>query len=120
MARKKRRRPNAGPPVVRTARREAPAASTSVSRPTRARAGRDGRPVPMSFRGIAMRAIVAAVIFFVYVMLVGKAGPGEALPFAAFAFVLMLPLGFIMDRTVLRIRLRRWERAQGAGPGNGR
>lgn len=110
MAPKKRRRPNAGPPVVRNPRKAAEEASAGTpARPAKTRAPQ-GIPQPMSFRAIGIRALVASVIFFVYVMVVGSASPEEAFPFAAFAFVLMLPLGFVMDRAVLRLRLRKWYR----------
>jgi hypothetical protein len=70
-------------------------------------------PQPMSFRGIGIRAIVAAALFFVYVLVVGNADSGQALTLAAFAFLLMLPLGFVMDRAVVRLRMRRWMRTHG-------
>jgi hypothetical protein len=113
VARKKRRRPKAGPPVVRSPRHEANQAQ--VEQPARGGSSGKGMPQPMSLRGVALRALVAALIFFVYVMVVGGAGPEAALPFAALAFVLIVPLGLLMDRAVYRLRMRRWQRDRGAG-----
>lgn len=110
MAPKKRRRPNAGPPVVRPSPKKQDQPKPAATVKGSAVRGRDAMPQPMSFRGLGIRALVASVIFFVYVMAVGKASPTEAFPFAAFAFVLMLPLGFVMDRAVLRLRMRKWQR----------
>lgn len=87
---------------------------TQGEQPARRSSPGKGMPQPMSFRGVALRALVAALIFFVYVMVVGGAGPEAALPFAALAFVLMVPLGLLMDRAVYRLRMRRWQRDRGA------
>lgn len=107
----KRRRPNAGPPAVRNPRYEAKQAMPPEQRA--AAKVPAGMPQPMAWRGIVTRALVAAVIFFVYILLVSDLGPAAAFPVTAIAFVLMVPVGFLMDRAVYRIRLRRWQRQRG-------
>jgi hypothetical protein len=108
----KRRRPNAGPPPVRNARYEAKQAMPPEERAAASKAAA-GMPQPMAWRGIVTRALVAAVIFFVYILLVSDLSAAAAFPVSALAFALMVPVGFLMDRAVYRIRLRRWHRQRG-------
>ncbi|MEW6581145.1 MAG: hypothetical protein AB1416_00075 [Actinomycetota bacterium] len=113
MARRKpRRRPNAGPPPVRNARADARRQAEQPARTGRAAAPAD-MPQPLSLRGVLIRALVAAAIFFVYILIVSDIDPAGALPVTAIAFALMIPVGFLMDRAVYRIRLRRWRSRRG-------
>jgi drug/metabolite transporter (DMT)-like permease len=119
MARAKRRRKNAGPPPVRNPRHEAKLAEPEAAPSRRTASGRTartaatGEPQPLPFRGVIIRALVAALIFFVYILLVSDLSAASAFPITALAFVLMVPVGFLMDRAVYRIRLRRWQRQRG-------
>lgn len=111
MAKRKRRRPSAGPPPARSPKRVAETTTTGAAK-ARTAPRRRGEPVPPNFRGVAIRAILVAVLFFPYLVFVAGETVAGALVISAFAFVLMIPLGMLLDRMRYRTQMRRLERAR--------
>lgn len=74
-----------------------------------------GAPQPLGFRAVVLRAVFAAVVFYAYVVIVTDLDAGQSLTVALLAFLLMIPVGWAMDRVVYRLRLRRWQRRAGNG-----
>ena len=89
------------------------------------RAGRTGRPRtreeakkiarerraerldrPPSLRSSANRAAIAAVVFGILLVALGRP-VGVAIPLAAFMFLLYIPLGYATDKAIYRFRRRR-------------
>jgi hypothetical protein len=130
VAKRKRRRPNAGPPPIKNPRREDGTARAVATRPKKTSAtarggsrggrrqparGRNARPDTTSLRGIITRAAIVAVLFFPYLVYIAMVSAGAALITSVIAFILMIPFGWAFDRLLYRIRLRRWERRQAGG-----
>ncbi|MCU0306678.1 MAG: hypothetical protein MUE51_02725 [Thermoleophilia bacterium] len=69
-----------------------------------------GAPVRPGFRSVLIRAMIASIIFFVFLILVAGDSPAAALLFTAGLFVIMIPVGMMLDRLSHRMALRRWER----------
>jgi hypothetical protein len=118
VAKRRRRRPNAGPPPVRNPRREAAEGQATESKPAAkqpsAKARASGHPTMPTFKGVVIRAAIAAVVFYVYLLVVGSNG-NAALLLTVIAFVIMIPLGLLMARLVYRIQLKRWQKRQAGG-----
>jgi hypothetical protein len=82
----------------------------------RARAGR-GRPVqkadaPPTWRSSIIRGVVAAVIFFVLLLLIFKRPVGSALALGAFMLAFYIPAGYYIDQYMWRKRERARIRAR--------
>lgn len=110
MAKKRRRRPTAGAPPARSPKRVAESSGAAKGRPAPRR--RPGEPVPPSFRGVLIRAVLVAVLFFPYLMFVAGETALAALAVSAFAFALMIPLGMLLDRWRYRMQMRRVARTR--------
>jgi hypothetical protein len=80
-----------------------------------ARGARGGAPQRTSFKGILLRAGIIAAIFYPYIIFVGDLSATEALYTTALAFIILLPLGFLMDQLFYKIRLRRYEKRKSGG-----
>lgn len=115
MARRKRRK-GAGPPPVARPRKESvreQQAARAAAPPKR----RPGEPVPPSFRGVMIRALIVAAIFYPYLVYVVGETPEAAIVVSLIALVLMIPLGMLLDRMRYRMQMRRWERRQAESQG---
>ncbi len=103
---RKRRRPNAGPPPAAAKR-------AAESKPAeRAPKRRPGEPIPPSFKGVLIRSVIVAVIFYPVLVYVADESPGAAAAVSLIAFLLMLPFGLLLDRSRYRMQMRRYERAR--------
>jgi hypothetical protein len=111
VAKKRRRRPTAGPPPARSPKRVAETTGGGAARAA-APKRRRGEPVPPSFRGVLIRAVLVAVLFFPYLIYVAGETAVGALVVSALAFALMIPLGMLLDRWRYRTQMRRLERAR--------
>jgi len=103
---------------VRNPRREAVEEKTSAA-PAKGgggggRARGSGAPTMPTFKGIVVRAAIAAVVFYVYLVVVGS-DTNAALLITLIAFVIMIPLGLVMARLIYRIQLKRWQKRQAGG-----
>jgi hypothetical protein len=67
-----------------------------------------------TFKGIVIRAAIAAAVFYAYLLVVGSDG-GAAAVITLIAFVIMIPLGMLMARLIYRIQLKRWQKRQAGG-----
>lgn len=110
MAKRKRRRPNAGPPPA-PQRRTPEKAEESESK----RLQRQGAPAPPSFRSVLIRAAFVLVAFAAYLWFIAKEDPATILLISLIAAALMLPLGVGLDRLRYRFQMRRWERQRAGG-----
>jgi hypothetical protein len=110
---KRKRRKSAGPPPVHNPRRAAMEASGEAPRKD-APKRRQGEPSPPSFKGVALRAGIVAVIFYPYLIYIVGEDPGPSLIITVLAFGLMLPLGMLLDRWRYRRQMRKWEEARAA------
>ncbi len=103
---------------MRNPRREAAEASAPQAKEGRsgpsAKERSKGAPVMPTFKGIVIRAAIAAVVFYIYLLVVGSKG-AAALVITVVAFVIMIPLGMLMARLVYRIQLKRWQKRQAGG-----
>lgn len=77
----------------------------------RARASRKGKAgpkvdLPPTWRGAALRGVVAAVIFTFLLLLLFKRAPGAAFGLGAFMLVFYIPAGYYIDLTMWRRRER--------------
>lgn len=115
MAKRKRRRPGAGPPPVRNPRREAAVAAGTDTSATPRR--KPGEPIPPSFKGVLLRAAIVAALFFPYLVYVAGEEPNVAALISVIAFAIMIPFGLLIDRLRYRMQLRRHERARAARTG---
>jgi hypothetical protein len=104
--RRKRRRPKAGPPPVKNPRHE--------ERRQREERGEEpapkgpGAPRPVSYKGIAIRAGIVAVLFLPYLVYFAGEPPAVALVWTVLAFALMMPVGIVVDRMRYRLQMRRY------------
>jgi hypothetical protein len=113
---KKRRRKQRGTQGGRidTGTRSKP--RTRAEAKNRARAKR--KPVarvdlPPTWRSSITRGVVAAVIFFVLLMLIFKRPIGTSLALAAFMLAFYIPAGYFIDMTLWRRRERTRMRSKG-------
>jgi hypothetical protein len=107
MAKRKRRRPNAGPPPA-PQRRTPDKVEESESR----RQQRAGAPAPPSFKSVLIRAGFVLAAFAAYLLFIAKEDPETTALITVIAAALMLPLGVALDRLRYRMQMRRWERRQ--------
>lgn len=56
-----------------------------------------------------MRAGVISAIYYMFLVFVLKTGAGVGAAIGVLGFVIMLPLGYFIDRWRYRRELRRWE-----------
>jgi hypothetical protein len=61
---------------------------------------------PPTWRGAAIRGVVAAVIFTFLLLLIFKRAPGAAFGLGAFMLVFYIPAGYYIDLTMWRRRER--------------
>lgn len=108
MARRKPRK-NVGPQPHHNPKRAQAEASGEV-RPVKRKAG---EPHPPSFRGVAIRAAIVAALFYPYLVYIAKEDTAPALIVSGIAFVMMLPLGMVMDRFRYKRQMARWEQRRG-------
>ena len=107
MAKRKRRRPNAGPPPAPQRRTPEKAEESEGRRQQRA-----GAPSPPSFKSVLIRAGFVLVAFAGYLLWIAGEDVATTLLISAIAAALMLPLGVAIDRLRYRMQMRRWERRQ--------
>jgi hypothetical protein len=85
-------------------------ATGTAKAPTRNRASRvSGTPIPPSFRGVLVRAVIVAALFYPYLIYIAKEKPAPALTVTVIAFAIMIPLGMLLDRWRFRFQTRRFE-----------
>lgn len=108
MARRKPRK-NVGPQPHHNPKRAQQAASGTAP----AKRRRPGEPHPPSFKGVAIRAAIVAALFYPYLVYIAKEDTAPALIVSAIAFVMMLPLGILMDRFRYRRQMARWQEKRG-------
>jgi hypothetical protein len=111
--RKKHRGTQAG--TVRHRGRTSRPVTRAEARQTAAqrRASRIDRPP--SWRSAINRAAVAASVFLAVLLLLFRQDAGPSVRFAAFMFVVYIPLGYAMDSFMYRLRERRKQREQQEG-----
>lgn len=106
MAAKRKKRKGAGPPPSASPRREAIAAGTTKVKST---TGHSREPLPMSPKGVFMRAGLVAAVFYPYLVFFAGESPVVSLIIAVAAFALMVPLGLFFDRLRYNRQKRRYE-----------
>jgi Flp pilus assembly protein TadB len=84
----------------------------------KARAGAKRKPaargdLPPTWRSSIIRGLVAAVIFFVLLLLIFQRPIGAALALGAFMLAFYIPAGYFIDMTLWRRRERARMRAKG-------
>jgi hypothetical protein len=99
-----------GKVVMTKGRKPAPKGSAKGGTARGGRPARGGAPQRTSFKGILLRAGIIAAIFYPYIIFVGDLSATEALYTTALAFIILVPLGFLMDQAFYKIRLRRYEK----------
>jgi hypothetical protein len=104
---KKRRRPNAGPPPAPAAKRTEESAEAPERKPKPKL--RAGEPVPPSYKGVLIRSVIVAVLFYPVLVYIAGEKPGSAAVVSLIAFLLMLPFGLLLDRVRYRTQRRRYE-----------
>ncbi|HYP55592.1 MAG TPA: hypothetical protein VEQ41_04730 [Solirubrobacterales bacterium] len=116
--RKKRRRKHRGTQGGRVdANRRAGRPRNREEAKARARSARKSRPAsradaPPTWRSAVVRAVVAAVIFTLLLVLLFGRPPGAALGLGALMLVFYVPAGYYMDTMLWRRRERARIRAQ--------
>lgn len=68
-----------------------------------------GTPIPPSFRGVLVRAVIVAALFYPYLVFIAKEKPVAAVTVTVIAFAIMIPLGILLDRWRFRFQTRRFE-----------
>ena len=96
-------------PGVRPAPNRRPGDAKPAERQPKRRAG---EPIPPSFKGVLIRSVIVAVIFYPVLVYVANESPGAAAAVSLIAFLLMLPFGLLLDRSRYRMQMRRYERAR--------
>ena len=71
--------------------------------------------MPPSFRSVTIRAAIIAAVYYLFLVLLLRTDAGVALFVALFGFLLMLPLGYLIDRWRYRSQLRKWEARKAGG-----
>ncbi|MGD9694888.1 MAG: hypothetical protein AB7V42_04405 [Thermoleophilia bacterium] len=119
MATRRKPRKGVGPPPAHSPKRAAEAGAASARGAKAAPPKRKpGEPVPASFKGVAIRALIVAALFYPYLIYIAGEDPGTAFVVTLVAFVLMLPLGMAFDRFRYKRQMKRWEeRRAAARPG---
>ncbi|HWH15690.1 MAG TPA: hypothetical protein VNT51_13170 [Miltoncostaeaceae bacterium] len=114
IAKRRKRRP-AGPPPSRSPKRDRVATGGAPAKAARAPRRQAGEPVPSSFRGVLIRAALIAAVYYLFLVLALRTDPGGAALISGLGFLLMIPLGLLLDRVRYRMQLRRWQQARGGG-----
>jgi len=116
IAKRKKRRP-AGPPPAKSPKLErAVSGAGGRAKPQRGAARKPtGPPVEPSFKGIVVRAAIIAGVYYMFLVFLLRTEPGVAILVALLGFLLMLPIGWYIDRRRYRTQLRRWNAAHGGG-----
>jgi hypothetical protein len=114
--RKKRRRKHRGTQGGRidTRRRSKPRSRAEAKAQARSRRTSTGSRVdkPPTWRGSAIRGVIAAVIFAVILLILFKRPAAEALGLSAFMLVFYIPAGYYIDLAMWRKRERSRIRAR--------
>jgi len=97
---------------VRAATGQAPATAKAARAPRRTA----GEPSPPSFRGVLVRAALIAGVYYLFLVLALRTDASGAALISGLGFLLMIPLGLLLDRVRYRMQLRRWQQARGAVP----
>lgn len=85
-------------------------------RPAAAGRSRPGEPVRPSFRGVIVRAALIAVVYYLFLVFLLRTDPAGAALISGLGFVLMIPLGLLLDRMRYRVQLRKWQGARAPAP----
>jgi hypothetical protein len=113
---KKRRRKQRGTQGGRidTARRSKPRSRAEAKSQARAKRKPVARvDLPPTWRSSIIRGVVAAVVFFVLLLLIFKRPVGASLALAGFMLAFYIPAGYFIDMTLWRRRERTRMRSQG-------
>jgi hypothetical protein len=113
---KKRRRKQRGTQGGRidTARRSKPRSRAEAKSQARAKRKPIARvDLPPTWRSSIIRGLVAAVVFFVLLLLIFKRPLGASLALGAFMLAFYIPAGYFIDMTLWRRRERTRMRSQG-------
>jgi len=70
---------------------------------------------PPTWKGAAVRGIIASVVFVALLMIIFGRSPAQALPIGLLMLVFYIPAGFYMDQTMWRRRERARIRAAASG-----
>jgi hypothetical protein len=73
--------------------------------------------MPPSFKGVLIRALIVAGLFYPYLIYVAKETPAAAAAVTGVAFALMIPLGLVLDRWRFRFQTNRLEKIRAAKSG---
>ena len=111
MAKRKRRRPNAGPPPVKNARRDE---KLAVGDQPAKRVKGVAMPRKVSFRGVVIRAAIVSVLFYPYLIYIAPESSGTSIVLTAVAFSIMVPLGLAIDSFRYRMQMRSYNKRVGA------
>lgn len=109
---KRKKRKGAGPPPVGTPKRPSvqAAAAASADKPTAKGPKRaPGEPVPSTFKGVLIRALMVTALFYPYLVYIAGESPATSLLICALALALMLPLGLLIDRLRYQRQLKRYQ-----------
>jgi hypothetical protein len=112
--RNRKRRGTQGGRIDTSTRRSKPRSRAEAK--ARARSGRKPAvraDLPPTWRSSITRGVVAAVIFFVVLLLIFKRPIGTSLALGAFMLAFYIPAGYFIDMTLWRRRERARMRAQG-------
>jgi hypothetical protein len=113
---KKRRRKQRGTQGGRidTARRSKPRSRAEAKSQARAKRKPVARvDLPPTWRSSIIRGLVAAVVFFVLLLLIFKRPLGASLGLGAFMLAFYIPAGYFIDMTLWRRRERTRMRSRG-------
>ncbi len=113
---KKRRRKQRGTQGGRvdTSRRSKPRTRAEAKAQARSKRKPTARvDMPPTWRSSIIRGLVAAVVFFVLLLLIFKRPLGASLAFGAFMLVFYVPAGYYIDTTLWRRRERTRIRSRG-------
>lgn len=113
---KKRRRKQRGTQGGRidTARRSKPRSRAEAKSQARAKRKPVARvDLPPTWRSSIIRGLVAAVVFFVLLLLIFKRPLGASLALGAFMLAFYIPAGYFIDMTLWRRRERTRMRSRG-------
>ena len=113
---KKRRRKQRGTQGGRvdTTRRSKPRSRAEAKAQARSKRKPAARvDLPPTWRSSIVRGVIAAVVFFVLLLLIFKRPLGGSLALAAFMLAFYIPAGYFIDMTLWRRRERTRMRSQG-------
>jgi len=112
--RRRKRRGTQGGRVDTNARRAKPRSRAEAKAQARTRRKPVARvDLPPTWRSSIVRGLVAAVVFFVLLLLIFKRPLGASLALGAFMLVFYIPAGYFIDMTLWRRRERARMRSRG-------